>query len=121
MKVYEPVQSGTKLPCWSFTVLSFVLYGFAFLILCALTSDITSSLDDPGGFFDHYSPPVSAPPPEADCNKHNNGCPDKFNFDRLGMRLAALLVSPLVPRGTVIQDPVVSPADEKPGLVHRRS
>ena len=90
-EVYESLRAGPK---WNKTAL-FVVY------------------DDPGGFFDHHGPPVSAPPPDAECNKHNQGCPDKFNFDRLGMRLAALLVSPLVPKGTVINDPVGPAPDSK--------
>jgi hypothetical protein len=37
------------------------------------------------------------------------GCPDAFAFDRLGVRLANLLISPLLPKGTVIKDPAGPP------------
>ena len=57
--------------------------------------------DDPGGFFDHVQPPLHAPPPNTPCDKKNTGCPDKFAFDRLGARLANLLISPRVPKGAV--------------------
>ena len=49
--------------------------------------------DDPGGFYDHVPTPLYAPPPDAACDGGNSGCPDRFAFDRLGVRLANLLVS----------------------------
>ena len=49
--------------------------------------------------------PLYAPPPKAACETHNTGCPDKFAFDRLGPRLANLLISPRVPKGSVFRDP----------------
>mmetsp|Transcript_20438 Transcript_20438/g.37255 ORF Transcript_20438/g.37255 Transcript_20438/m.37255 type:complete len:500 (+) Transcript_20438:75-1574(+) len=60
--------------------------------------------DDPGGFYDHMPPPNYAPKPGASCEV-STGCPDKFAFDRLGVRLTNILISPLIPKGTVIQDP----------------
>ncbi|KAG8465110.1 hypothetical protein KFE25_012473 [Diacronema lutheri] len=80
--VYESVRAG---PGWERTVL-LVVY------------------DDAGGFADHAPTPLYAPTPGSPCER-SDGCPEPFRFDRLGMRLAALLISPLVPRGTIIRDP----------------
>jgi phospholipase C len=48
--------------------------------------------DEHGGFFDHVEPPTAVPPspPEPDW---------EYSFDRLGVRVPALLVSPWVRRG----------------------
>jgi phospholipase C len=48
--------------------------------------------DEHGGFYDHVEPPDAIPPspPEADW---------EYEFNRLGMRVPALLVSPWVKRG----------------------
>ncbi|MGB9179788.1 MAG: alkaline phosphatase family protein [Pyrinomonadaceae bacterium] len=56
--------------------------------------------DEHGGLYDHVNPPptvnpdgrVSVTPP--------------FNFDRLGVRVPAVIVSPFIPRGTIIHDKV---------------
>jgi phospholipase C len=48
------------------------------------------SYDEHGGFFDHVEPPAAIPPDE-----HR----DEWTFDRLGVRVPALLVSPWVGRG----------------------
>ena len=57
--------------------------------------------DDHGGWYDHVAPPKYAPKPDAACEAKNEGCPNKFAFDRLGARLANVLISPWVrrPRG----------------------
>jgi phospholipase C len=57
--------------------------------------------DEHGGIFDHVSPPACTPdgfvaPPDK------TGTGQSFAFDRLGVRVPAVLVSPWVPRGTVI-------------------
>jgi phospholipase C len=49
--------------------------------------------DEHGGFYDHISPPAAVPP---------DGHTDEYTFDRLGVRIPALLVSPWVER-TVIK------------------
>jgi phospholipase C len=46
--------------------------------------------DEHGGFYDHVEPPSAIPPDE-----HH----EEYTFDRLGVRVPALLVSPWVPRG----------------------
>jgi phospholipase C len=50
--------------------------------------------DEHGGFFDHVPPPAAVRP---DGNLASNG----FAFDRLGLRVPAILVSPLMPRQVV--------------------
>jgi phospholipase C len=54
--------------------------------------------DEHGGFFDHVSPPAAVPP----------GAPEKtnlkthdFSFDRYGVRVPAVVVSPFVRAGTI--------------------
>ena len=58
--------------------------------------------DEHGGTFDHASPPSATPP----------GPPygDGFTFNRFGARVPAVLISPLIPPGSVIRPP--SPDDE---------
>jgi phospholipase C len=58
--------------------------------------------DEHGGFFDHVPPPdgrqaaISLPPDRASQSGST------FQFDRLGIRVPAILASPLVPRGAVV-------------------
>jgi phospholipase C len=61
--------------------------------------------DEDGGFFDHAPPPAATPPdqwtsPRSDDNFHG-APPPPFNFDRLGIRVPALVASPWVPKGHV--------------------
>src|SRR5438445_5644782 len=48
--------------------------------------------DEHGGFYDHVSPPAAAPP------DHHQ---EEYAFDRLGVRVPALLVSPYARKGVV--------------------
>ncbi|MGC2968950.1 alkaline phosphatase family protein [Paraburkholderia aspalathi] len=75
-QVYDAI-SGSKL--WSSSVLLIVF-------------------DEHGGFFDHVTPPNAQPPgsPENGRLKTHN-----FAFDRLGVRVPAIVVSPFVPAGTI--------------------
>jgi phospholipase C len=52
--------------------------------------------DEHGGFFDHVSPPGAAPNPDGRASDD-----PPFDFARLGVRVPAILVSPLVERGRV--------------------
>jgi phospholipase C len=57
--------------------------------------------DEHGGIYDHVPPPACTPDgfvaqPEA------TGTGKPFLFDRLGVRVPAVLVSPWIPRGTVV-------------------
>ena len=51
--------------------------------------------DEHGGFFDHVPPPAAAPP------DHASATGEKFTFDRLGVRVPALLISPWARKGWV--------------------
>lgn len=55
--------------------------------------------DEHGGFFDHVSPPrqITAPPPGAQWT-------ESTNFETLGVRVPALVVSPLVEPGSVCHE-----------------
>jgi phospholipase C len=56
--------------------------------------------DEHGGFYDHVPPPANvAPPGDTPYNKPTDGHDPGFAFDRLGVRVPALLISPLAPRG----------------------
>jgi phospholipase C len=60
--------------------------------------------DEHGGIFDHVRPPNCDPnAPDgfvASANDTGTGMP--FAFDRLGVRVPAILISPWVPKGTVV-------------------
>ncbi len=49
--------------------------------------------DEHGGFYDHVAPPAAAPPDDASAGS------DGFTFDRLGVRVPALVISPWVHKG----------------------
>ncbi len=51
--------------------------------------------DEHGGFYDHVAPPSAVPPDAASTNNA------QFGFDRLGLRVPALLISPWVAKGQV--------------------
>ncbi len=54
--------------------------------------------DEHGGCFDHVPPPAAAPPdPGAPAGQYG------FRFDRLGVRVPAILVSPWIDAGTVFR------------------
>ena len=72
-RVYEAVRAS---PAWESTLL---------LVLS----------DEHGGLYDHVPPPRATPPGDG------VSADPPFGFDRLGVRVPALVISPLVPRGTV--------------------
>jgi phospholipase C len=51
--------------------------------------------DEHGGCFDHVPPPPAVPP--------GGPYPDGFTFDRYGVRVPAIIVSPYVPSGSVVR------------------
>jgi len=71
--VYNAVRNS---PCWKKTLL---------IITC----------DEHGGCFDHAPPPNAIPP-----DSHNQ---EGFDFDRYGVRVPAVLVSPYIPAGSIIR------------------
>ena len=57
--------------------------------------------DEHGGIYDHVVPPSCTPDQfTASANETGTGMP--FAFDRLGVRVPAILVSPWIPKGTVV-------------------
>jgi phospholipase C len=90
-KVYDCIRINPKL--WQSTALLIVY-------------------DEHGGLYDHVVPPSCTPDgfhaPEA-----ATGVPNlTFDFDRLGIRVPAVLVSPYIPRGTVVAG-TEDPANER--------
>jgi len=57
--------------------------------------------DEHGGIYDHVAPPACTPDQfTASANDTGTGMP--FAFDRLGVRVPAILVSPWIPKGRVV-------------------
>ncbi|KAJ3345634.1 hypothetical protein HDU83_003881 [Entophlyctis luteolus] len=56
--------------------------------------------DEHGGFYDHVPPPTNVPIPDKASSDNQH-----FRFDRLGLRVPAILVSPRIPRGSVFHNP----------------
>ena len=52
--------------------------------------------DEHGGLFDHVRPPGAVTPGDAE------SATPPFKFDRLGVRVPAVIVSPYIPRGTIV-------------------
>jgi phospholipase C len=55
--------------------------------------------DEHGGFYDHVSPPATVSPGDQTTDKGNNH--HNFDFTQLGIRVPAIVVSPLIPAGTI--------------------
>ena len=55
--------------------------------------------DEHGGFYDHVAPPRTVAPGDPITDPENN----RYNFDftQLGVRVPAIIISPLIPRGTI--------------------
>ena len=69
--------------------------------------------DDAGGLYDHVVPPhEGVPSDDAPCHLPyalEHGCNKKFDFRRLGERLTSFIISPWIPKGTLIQEPKGKP------------
>ena len=61
--------------------------------------------DEHGGCYDHVPPPSGATPPDATAGEFG------FDFRRFGVRVPAVLVSPLIAPGTVFRSPGATPID----------
>jgi phospholipase C len=77
LDVYRALRGG---PAWASTLL-IVTY------------------DEHGGCYDHVPPPWGATPPDSSVGEFG------FDFTRFGVRVPTVLVSPLVPAGTVFRVP----------------
>ena len=75
--VYEALRGG---PGWAQTLL-------------------VITYDEHGGCYDHVPPPSGAVPPDQDAGEFG------FDFTRFGLRVPAVLVSPLIAPGTVFRVP----------------
>ncbi len=80
-EVYNSLRSG---PAWKSTLLV-VIY------------------DEHGGCYDHVAPPSAVPPSATAASP--------FNFDRYGVRVPAVIVSPFIKPGTVLRAPGSVPFD----------
>lgn len=65
------------------------------------------TFDEGGGFADHVPPPTNVPPGDnlTYTEKASDGKPYTFHFDRLGVRVPTLLISPWVGKGVVQNRP----------------
>jgi phospholipase C len=59
--------------------------------------------DEHGGFYDHVSPPPGEPPNDTPSDPGANAW--NFKFDLLGVRVPAILVSPLLPKNLIDHRP----------------
>jgi phospholipase C len=57
------------------------------------------SFDEHGGFYDHAVPPPAMPPGDNPVNAAPGQAP--FDFGRLGVRVPAIIVSPLIEKGII--------------------
>lgn len=57
------------------------------------------TFDEHGGCYDHVSPPAAIPP-EPDNPNHQMG----FQFDRLGIRVPTIMISPYIKKGSIVSD-----------------
>jgi phospholipase C len=86
--LYEIWQAVSQSPAWPETLLMI-------------------TYDEHGGTYDHKFPPFNAVPPD---NKQA-GPPYNFSFNRFGVRVPAVLVSPWIQAGTVFRSPIATPYD----------
>ena len=56
--------------------------------------------DEHGGFYDHVSPPFGPNPDNKNCTVGPN-----FDFQRIGLRVPSILISPWINKGLIITDP----------------
>jgi phospholipase C len=68
------------------------------------TTALLITYDEHGGIFDHVTPPPCTADAPFSAPPDKTGTGQSFAFDRLGVRVPAILVSPWVPKGTVVND-----------------
>ncbi|WP_228489085.1 alkaline phosphatase family protein [Raineyella fluvialis] len=69
------------------------------------TTGLVITFDEHGGCYDHVAPPWGATPPDASIGEFG------FDFTRFGVRVPTVLISPLIPAGTVFRSPTDVPLD----------
>jgi len=65
------------------------------------------TFDEHGGLYDHVVPPLNATPPDDPPTAGDEG----FRFDRFGLRVPTLFVSPYIEEGTVVRASGPTPFD----------
>jgi phospholipase C len=85
-EVYDAVRSGPRWP----------------------RSLLVVTFDEHGGCYDHWPPPLGATPPDPSPAYELQ---DGFGFDRFGVRVPTLFISPYVAPGTVVRAPGGTPFD----------
>ena len=65
------------------------------------------TFDEHGGTYDHVLPPTGAATPDKASDPGQNG----FRFDRFGVRVPTILVSPWIEAGTVFRSNTATPLD----------
>jgi phospholipase C len=68
--------------------------------------------DEHGGNYDHVPPETGATPPDD-----SRRGPDFFDFTRFGVRVPAVIVSPMIPAGTVFRAPAASPPYDHTSII----
>ncbi len=72
--------------------------------------------DEHGGNYDHVHPPFGAATPDANSNPGNEG----FTFNRFGVRVPTILISPWIQAGTIFRSPTATPYDHSSMLATLR-
>jgi phospholipase C len=62
--------------------------------------------DEHGGFYDHVPPPQTGVPSPDGVKS-----PEGFNFERLGIRVPAVVISPWIAKGSVLHEPTNGPTN----------
>lgn len=75
--------------------------------------------DEHGGIFDHVPPPACTPDGHS-AGPADTGLNYTFNFDRLGVRVPAVLISPWIPKGLVVPEDRVFEHASIPNTVTRK-
>jgi phospholipase C len=65
------------------------------------TTALFITYDEHGGIFDHVPPP-DCPKDQFTADGNATGTGVKFEFDRLGVRVPSILISPWIPKGSVV-------------------
>ena len=125
---FEDACAGNTLPAYSFLEPSFLVEPndahpphdveaaeqLLFRIWTAVSTSpgwpetlLVITFDEHGGCHDHVLPPMGAIPPDASSTPGDQG----FGFDRFGVRVPAILVSPYIQAGTVFRSNTSVPYD----------
>lgn len=85
------VSEGEKLMAY--------VYNAIFTNSVGSKSALLLTWDEHGGFFDRTTPPRATPPGDTPHNASLAKHPQKFAFDRFGVRVPSVLISPWLPQG----------------------